>query len=629
MRFKRLTGALLIALSVPAAAYLQQTNPVERQLANPITDTPNINPIAPSTVVSPVPKRTPTFKPEGGEGEVVIYSDRQTVEGEKDKRIVHHIGNVDLRYGVYRIQADELILYQEESKIVAKGSVVFDQGDDQRITGTQAVWNYKTKLGVFENTTGFTNQTNDGTVIYFTADRVERTGLNELVITKGTFTACEEAVPKWSFTADRATVRMHDKVKLKGAKFRVKNVTLLPIPFASIPIKEKDRSSGFLLPSVGYSGSKGARVSAAYYKTLGDSADITFRGDLYTARGYGFGAELRTRANSRSFFNVGFFAVKDRVLGHKADAEHPDQGGSAIYAEGVHYFPNGFTAAVDMRLTSSLEFRQEFSDGIQQIISPIEISQAFVNKSWGSYSLNFLARSENISIQNVQEKTRNLPSITFEKRPSRIPFFRDAYFSFRTTVEGVSRREQVDNLALYTAVTGTTQPVVTPAAVQRLDAYPQLTVPFNTKYFNFTAMGAVRATFYSNSFNAQRLVVGDDVIRKYGEFQLDLRPVALARNFYGRNDQFKFRHVVEPYATYRYVRGVNNFNRIIRFDEVDTITNTNEIEFGVINRFYTRRYTEAVTKEAQERLKETSIRDPKAVIGKIIQPYEVLTVAIR
>ena len=122
--------------------------------------------------------------------------------------------------------------------MVAEGSVVFDQGDDQRITGTKGEFNYKTKLGYFVDSTGFTNQTNDGTVIYFTADRVERVGENEIVVTNGKFTACEEAVPKWSFTADEATIKTDDKVKLKNAKFRVKDVPLFPLPYASIPIKK-------------------------------------------------------------------------------------------------------------------------------------------------------------------------------------------------------------------------------------------------------------------------------------------------------------------------------------------------------------------------------------------------------
>ncbi|MDQ3712184.1 MAG: LPS assembly protein LptD, partial [Acidobacteriota bacterium] len=512
-----------------------------------------------------------------------------------------------------------------EGRMVAEGSVVFDQGDDQRITGTKGEFNYRTKLGYFVETTGFTNQTNDGTVLYFTADRVERTGENEFVVTDGKFTACEENVPKWSFTADEAVIKPNDRIKLKNAKFRVLDIPLVPLPYVSIPIKERDRASGFLTPTVGFSGSKGFRLSTAYYQTLGRSADVTVRTDLYSARGIGYGADVRTRANSRSYFNFGFYAVKDRIFGAKESAENPNQGGSLFYADGVHYFPRGYTAVADVRLTSNLSFRQEFSDGIQQIISPIEVSQVYLNKSWNSYTLNLLARSQVISIPNLRIKTRNLPSINFEKRPSEIPFLKNFYFSFKTSFEGVSHREEVENVALYREITGN-DPVNTSKNSQRIDIHPQLTVPLNFKYFTLTATGGTRFTYYSDSFNDMRQVVGQSVTRKYGEFELDFRPVALAKNFYRGGGMFRFRHTIEPYLMYRLIRGVDNFNKIVRFDYDDTQTDTNEIEYGITNRIFTRRYTEAVTEQAQRRLQENSktAKNPLSV-----QPYEIFTLTVR
>ncbi|HSK74521.1 MAG TPA: LPS assembly protein LptD, partial [Pyrinomonadaceae bacterium] len=604
----------------------QETNPVEKKVANPITDTPNVNPIAPEQDIrAPKQRQQSGYTPEGGDGELYVYSLKVTVEGEEGKRIYVHEGNVDARYGVYRLQADKITVYEAENKIVAEGSVVFDQGEDQRITGVRGVWNYETKLGFFEDSTGFTNQTNDGTVIYFTADRVERVGLNEIRVTNGKFTACEEAVPKWSFTADEAVIQPNDKVKLKRPKFRIKDVPVLAFPYLSIPIERRDRQSGFLTPTFGFSQDKGFRVSGAYYQTLGRSADVTIRGDLFTGRGIGYGMDFRTRANSRSYLNFGFYGVQDRILGSSESAENPDQGGTLVYADGVHYFPNGFTAVADVRLTSNLAFRQVFSDGIQQVISPIEVSQVYVNKSWNSYTMNILARSQVISIPNVRVKTRNLPSVNFEKRPTPLRFFENAYFSFKTSLEGIARREEVDNLLLYRRQTRS-DPVVSPALGQRFDIYPQLTVPFYTKYFNFTATGAARVTYYSNSFNDFRRVVGRDVIRKYGEFEFDVRPVALAKNYYGESDAFRFRHVIEPFLTYRFIKGVDNFNKIIRFDYIDTITDTNEIEYGVTNRIYTRRYTEAVTKEAQQKLRENSDAETEPLS---VQPYEIFTLTVR
>ena len=623
----RLLSLILFVFLTHCGAYAllaQKTNPVERQVTNPLTDTPNINPISAEQNITQKPRRSSPI-PEGGSGELVVYSEKQSVEGEEGKRILTHEGNVDVRYGIYRLQADKIVINEATGKIEATGNVIFDQGNDQRITGATAVWNYKTKLGRFEDSTGFTNQTNDGTVIYFTADRVERISLDEIVVINGKFTACEEAVPKWSFTAGEARIKANDRVRLKRPSFRIRDIPVIPLPFASIPITPIDRKSGFLVPSGGYSAAKGVRISNAYFQTLGPSADVTGRVDIFTARGIGYGADFRMRANSRSYLYAGFYAVKDRIFGPEASPENPDQGGSTVYAEGVHYFPNGFTAAVDVRLISSLAFRQVFLDGVQQIISPIEVSQGTVNKSWGNYTLNILARSQVISIPNVRVNTKNLPSVSFEKRSSAISFLKGVYFSFKTNLEGVARRDEVDDIELYREMTGG-DPTVTPALGQRLDAYPQFMIPIRTKYFNFTASGGARVTYYSNSFNELRQVVGRDLIRKYGEFEFDIRPVALAKNYYGENSVFRFRHVIEPFITYRYINGVDEFNRTIRYDQLDTIADTNEIEYGVANRFYTRRYAEAVTTAAQARLAGEQKGDVRPLS---IQPYEIVSIIVR
>ena len=74
-----------------------------------------------------------------------------------------------------------------------------------------------------------------------------------------------------------------------------------------------------------------------------------------------------------------------------------------------------------------------------------------------------------------------------------------------------------------------------------------------------------------------------------------MRPPAFAKDFHRGDGSFFFRHVIEPYLIYRKISGINNFDRIIRFDYIDAIADTNEIEFGIANRFFTRRSTENVS----------------------------------
>lgn len=616
--------ANLLLLFVCQFALAQQTNPVDRKVTNPLTDTPNVNPL---TTDQPVQKRPSTQGAVQGTAtdQIEVTSTKQSGSGPENARVAVYEGNVDVRIGTYRLQADKVTVYEAQNRVVAEGSVVFDQADMQRITGSRAEWNYRTKLGYFLDSTGFTNQTQDGTRIYFTADRVERVSLDTIVATNVQVTACDEDVPKWSFHASKARIKTGDRVRVYSPQLKLKDIPVFYLPYASVSIKPRDRASGFLTPTFGGSGAKGVRLSTAYYQTLGRSADFTFRSDIYAQRGLGFGGDLRTRANSRSYLNFGFYAVKDRIFGPEEDEAHPDQGGSSIYVDGVHYFKNGFIAAADVNITSNLAFRQVFSDNIQQAISPEETSQVFVNKDHDEYSFNFLARGQVTSLTNARIRIRELPSVSIDKRPTILSFLKKlpVYFSFSGAAEGVSRKETVEDLAQFIIDVGG-NPIITPSIVQRLDLNPRFELPLTFAGWNLTASGSGRVTFYSNSLDpATRDVLSRNITRSYGEFELDVRPPAFAKDFRHGDGGFWFRHVIEPYMVYRKISGINDFNRIIRFDYIDAIADTNEIEFGVANRFFTRRSTENV---ADVPVKEIEGRERPLLSS---QPYEALTITVR
>jgi len=145
----------------------------------------------------PSPGKPPGIQP--GD-ELRIEANTKTVSGTKGALVEVDEGNVDARIGTYRLQADKITVYEATNKVVAEGNVVFDQGDQQRITGSRAEWNYRTKTGFFINSTGYTNQTQDGTRMYFIADRIEKVSLDTIVVINGEITACDEEVPKWSFS---------------------------------------------------------------------------------------------------------------------------------------------------------------------------------------------------------------------------------------------------------------------------------------------------------------------------------------------------------------------------------------------------------------------------------------------
>jgi LPS-assembly protein len=73
-----------------------------------------------------------------------------------------------------------------------------------------------------------------------------------------------------------------------------------------------------------------------------------------------------------------------------------------------------------------------------------------------------------------------------------------------------------------------------------------------------------------------------------GGVTIDVRPPALQRDYEvgGR----VLRHVIEPELSYRFVSGIGQKERdIVLFDTTDILTNTNEAEYSLTQRFYVRR----------------------------------------
>jgi LPS-assembly protein len=95
--------------------------------------------------------------------------------------------------------------------------------------------------------------------------------------------------------------------------------------------------------------------------------------------------------------------------------------------------------------------------------------------------------------------------------------------------------------------------------------------------------------------NGLAVASGDPLNRRALETSVELRPPALERVFdrelFGR----KLKHVIEPRVVYRRVMGVDNFSKILRFDERDILTNTNEVEYGAVTRLFAKRSSSTTT----------------------------------
>ncbi|HEV2667966.1 MAG TPA: hypothetical protein VG324_23815, partial [Blastocatellia bacterium] len=317
-------------------------------------------------------------------------------------------------------------------------------------------------------------------------------------------------------------------------------------------------------------------------------------------RGVGVGFDFRARPDENSRIAFGSFTVVDRLLGPKFDpscdratfgdkCKLPNQGGSSFYADAVQYFKNGFVAVADVNITSSFAFRNVFSDNVLNAISPEERSVFYLNKNWRSYSFNAELGEQSVFVTNSSDpfqrtsivKTRQLPSVEFSQRSAKVSEKFPVYFSFGAALDGVQRVE----------TTGDQVDLKTPSIIQRLDLSPRLTFPLKSfAGFTLTPSVGLRSTFYSDSIDpVQRQIVGKNLLRNYADLDLDLRAPSLARVFRHGDGTPWFKHVIEPFVEYRRVKGIDDFDRAPLIDERDMVADTNEVEYGVTNRFFVKR----------------------------------------
>ncbi len=494
------------------------------------------------------------------EGPVVIEADRIFKES-ADVWVGE--GNVIVTFADAILKSPRLSYDQQTQIVTAAEELELTRGV-QWLKGSSGEFNLSDRTGLIRDAEGFTDQQ-----LFVTAKTLIKTGPDTYVAQDGTLTACEDAIPKWSFRISKANIQVDSRATVKNTVFRVKRVPVFYLPYLVLPTGKKERSSGFLLPSIGNSNNKGRRVSESFYLVLGRSADLQVREDYFSERGFGHGFTFRTRPNNYTFLNLDGYTISDRR----------DQGGSSFTGTGETRFGNGYRLVADFDLVSNFVFRRVFSDSFYTATQPTEDSRLFVTNNFRNKSFNFLlSRGETIFPRN-NAVTRHSPSFSFRVSGQRLPGT-PFYFDLDTAAEALARSDSQ---------------LETPSISQRLDLHPSvyLSIPL-FQGLRLTPRLSVRETFYSDSVatdqEGRRSVASRNLNRNYFDFTLDLKGWGLS-NIYGRGGKRPWKHLIEPELTYRYTSGIDHFDQIIRFDENDAIADTHEIEYALVNRFFFKQRT--------------------------------------
>jgi LPS-assembly protein len=496
------------------------------------------------------------------DGTVVLTSDSQKRISKSEYRAE---GHVRITYQDVEVTGDEAQYNWETRDGSISGQVLFSQ-KEQWLKCSRAEFNFGTQTGTFYNASGYTDRQ-----FHISSHTIAKTGPDTYKLEEGIVTACPEKRPKWSFQASQTNVRTDHTARLHNTVFRIKGVPVLYFPYIVMPLEKKVRSSGLIPFHTGSSTSKGRLFSEGWYQTLGPSADAMIYGDYFSLRGLAIGGYFRTRPNPQTRLYVQAYGINDKSTA--------DQSGVQLVVDGVSQLKDDWRAVAKVNITSSFTFRQAFSDSFHSATVSQELASAFLTRDHGSFSTNIAFQRQEVYFPAHSLVTRKIPSLEFLSLGTPLgksPFV----FTLRTSLDGLTRLDQ---------------DMETQRLVQRLDFNPTMSVRLPPiKGFSIVPSIGVRETYYGaqRSDSSQYGVANDNLNRHYADLSIDFRsPVlegTLSFPWLG-----KVQHTIEPFVTYRWIHGIKDFDKIIRFDETDAITNTNEVEYGIVNRFFKARTNSA------------------------------------
>jgi LPS-assembly protein len=529
----------------------------------------------------------------------------QACEQERTGGVYKANGNVLLTRGNYLLYADHVTYDPKTGDTTENGHVILDGGPhDEHLEATHGTYNVRTEVGTFYHVSGTLGMRFHGQLVTlttsnpfaFTGKVVDKLGPDRYLVHHGTVTSCEVPHPIWTFNTPRAVVQVGGDAKIYRSTFRVKGIPAFFMPYATHPVDHLGRHSGFLMPNFGTSNIKGIILGDSFYWAINRSMDATLGAEMFSTRGWAERGGFRATPNEHSYLAVTYSGVTDRGYQLKKGqfgacsqqiGTTCKQGGEDILVKAASDLNPETRAVINVEYLSSYVYRLAFNTAFVQAINSEVDSYGFISRNFNGYSLNAFAGRfqdfQNFLPDNVIT-IRHTPSFelsSLDRALSHSPM----YWSFDIGVEGLSRNEPT-----ATSATGPTAFFRTAPEVGRFNLRPDISLPLEFHGWDFRPELALQDTVYTQSLTPVPGSVGtpsnEPINREAVEGTFELRPPSLARVFNKTLLGNKFKHVIEPAVTYRYVTGVNNFSNILRFDDVDVLTDTNEVEYGVTNRLF-------------------------------------------
>jgi len=549
------------------------------------------------------------------QGDVPWHLDADRILARDEEKIVEAFGNIHLSRLDNLLQADYARLYTDTNWLYLKGNIsAYWDGDF--LEGDEAEIDLNNNVGWIKNGQVFVSDEH----IYFTGERLEKTGDNTYKFFRGSITSCDDDVAPWSITSSRGEIDVDGHARLWHPRFRIKDRSVLYSPYIIVPVKT-ERQSGFLLPDLDHGSQHGTNINLPYYHVIDDERDATFYTNYYSKRGIMLGLEYRHTPGllSRGIWRADWLLDRER---HDSPENEPsrfrDDGlfrpnENRYWLRGKfdgNYPATGWSYKVDVDYVSDQNYLREFKSGqsgfdhtrrefldkfgrdIQDHDQLIRTNILSVARSWSNLGLD----ARVIYSDNLRHKNRNLPAgenSTIQRLPE------VNLDLFRTRIAGIGghplRLEASSQAVYFWREFGT--------KASRVDLHPKVSMPFSSAYGTLTPRIGWRQTSYivDEFENDPAARDTDNHFQTRGIYDLNINAhTSLFRIFElsplpdphldnsGPGSWTRIKHNLEPEIDYNFIPEVKQ-DKFPRFDSSDRIGPRDELTYSLSNTFTRRK----------------------------------------
>jgi len=543
------------------------------------------------------------------EGIVVVRALQQEREGSRYRLR----GNAEIETSDMWLRAEEIDYDQETGVAEARGRVRYiNFVSGEQLQAERIDYNLNDASGAFYKVSGAAFGKIDyrpgilrtENPFFLQGDWAEKIQ-QRYILHNATITNCAGINPWWKLQAPVIDVIPGQRAIAQRSWFKLRGVPIFYAPAFYKDLREGARKSGFLSPSIGNSNRRGLMYGLGYFWAINRSYDLSYRPQYFTQRGLAHTVDLRGRPTQDSEFSVFIYGIRDR--GRLLDGgSRVKEGGYLVSAQGRSLLPAGFYARGTVNYLSNFAFRQAFTESFNEAVFSEVNTVIHASRDWAGQHLNAVfTRQENFQSATPGDTImlRKLPQIEWDSQDREIARGPVPVWVSWSAAAGLLQRSQ----PLFQ----------TRQFVERFDLAPRLMTALRWKEFHLTPYVSLRDTYYGSSFRTAleremgKEVTGEGVNRLTREAGAELMLPTLVRIFDApRWMGGRVKHSIEPRASFRTVAGANRFDRLIRFDELELISDTTEIEYSLTQRLWRKGRTNVVRDLLSWEVRQKRFFDP-------------------